>query len=543
MARTRFRFVLLCAVTSVNRPKPSYLRLHTEEPHQVEVAEVAALEILPDLARAFEAATGWALHFVPGPAPVQDPELKWSAPVETGVGASPGHFRLDPGRAHWARERKPRLALPWVEPLAAAVSQLTGEILRGETLLWQREAELAAGVPVTPHRHEERHLAERLESILAGGARAVGCQAAALYLLDADTTSLKMRSVWGLPRRKLAAPARPLEGALADLEALLGHAIVLEDAHSNLPWTAPEDFPAAVCVPVSTPTVPLGTFWIFSTQPRDFSDDETNIIEIVAGRLAVELEREMLLSAGVTDMRRQRQMAAAERWQEQQLPRVAPLVDGWDLAGWSEAAETTSGEFYDWFPLADGRLAAVAAGADTSGAEGALVAASLRAMLRAHAEHTSSGTSLLSAVNRTLWKGSPGDQRADAAEIVVDSRSGRVAWSSAGHPSILRIARDGKWQSIAVPTLPLGAEELAEFPLRTIDLAPGELLLVATAAIRETVDAGGSPLGDAGLAALAIPERSCRALELAELVRARLATLDGGAKRDRTLLVIRRHDS
>lgn len=524
----------------VNRPKPSYLRLHTEEPLQVEVSAVAALEILPELSRAFEAATGWALHFVPGVAPAQDPELKWSAPVETGVGASPGHFRLDPGRAAWARERASRLDLPAVEPLAGVVSQLTGEILRGETLLWQREAELAAGVPVTPHRDEERHLAERLEAILAGAARAVGCQAAALYLLDADTTSLKMRSVWGLPRRRLSAPARPLDGALADLEALLGHAIVLEDAHSNLPWTAPEDFPAAVCVPVSTPTVPLGTFWIFSTTPRDFSDEETNIIEIVAGRLAVELEREMLLVAGVTDMRRRRQFAAVERWQQQQLPRVAPLVEGWEMAAWSESADSPSGEFYDWFPRADGRLTAVVARVESTTADGALVAASLRAMLRAHAEHALGDKSLLSEANRTLWTASPGDQRVEAATVVVSECSGQVEWSSAGHPSMLLIGRDGTWKSLATPALPLGAEDESQFPRQTCELEAGELLVIATGTVREMTNADGTPLGDAGLAALARENRTCSAMEIAELLRTHLATLAGEPQRDRTLLVVRR---
>lgn len=44
-----------------------------------------------------------------------------------------------------------------------------------------------------------------------------------------------------------------------------------------------------------TATVPVGTLWIFGSQPQDFSDEQVNLIEIVAGRLAAELEREILL--------------------------------------------------------------------------------------------------------------------------------------------------------------------------------------------------------------------------------------------------------
>src|SRR5262249_30680354 len=155
--------------------------------------------------------------------------------------------------------------------------------------------ELAAGVPVASRQGEEPHLAERLEAVLKGGAEAVGCQAAGLYLLDEATSELKLRAVWRLPEERLLAPARPLRGAVADLEALVGHAVMLEDTSLLPHWRCPEDFPAAVCVPVSSPSIPLGTLWTFSDRPRDFTPEETNLLEIVAGRLAADLEREMLL--------------------------------------------------------------------------------------------------------------------------------------------------------------------------------------------------------------------------------------------------------
>ena len=65
--------------------------------------------------------------------------------------------------------------------------------------LWQREAELAAGVPLVPHREDQKHLAARLEAVLRAGAEAVGGDAIALYLLDEATTELKLRCSWGLP--------------------------------------------------------------------------------------------------------------------------------------------------------------------------------------------------------------------------------------------------------------------------------------------------------------------------------------------------------
>ena len=64
------------------------------------------------------------------------------------------------------------------------------------------------------------------------------------------------------------------------------------------PWHVPEPCGAAVCVPISTPTMILGTLWFYADDARDFDDHETNLAEIVAGRIATELERDMLIREG-----------------------------------------------------------------------------------------------------------------------------------------------------------------------------------------------------------------------------------------------------
>ena len=51
------------------------------------------------------------------------------------------------------------------------MADMLGELLQTRYALWRREAELAAGVPVVPHREEEKHLAARLEAVLKGERR------------------------------------------------------------------------------------------------------------------------------------------------------------------------------------------------------------------------------------------------------------------------------------------------------------------------------------------------------------------------------------
>ena len=201
---------------------------------------------------------------------------------------SPG----EPGREPFARRAPAAVA----QQLAAQIVELISQRSQMERALCEREAELAAGVPIFVHPRPTSHLSERLEAVLRGGAQSLRCDAAAMYLLDDDTTELKLRAQWGLGAQRLAEPGRPLAGALADLEALSGHAVVLEDDVLMELWRVPEPAGAAVCVPISGPSSVLGTLWLFCHAPRKFSATETNLAEILAGRLAADLDREALIA-------------------------------------------------------------------------------------------------------------------------------------------------------------------------------------------------------------------------------------------------------
>ena len=294
---------------------PAYLKLHDENRLEASAANIDDSTLMADLSLAFTAATGWPLQLsTQGPKSElrKTSDLMCAAPVDPGVGISPGHIGLgieagdgksEPFEpAAQARPLVPLAAAPQhcsteaASQLAAAISRLFDQLTKTRQIVRHRDAELAAGVPVIARAEDSEQLAELLESVLRVGAEACECQAAALYMLDDATTSLKLRASFGLPVERLLQPPRPLKGAIADLEALLGHAVALERASAFGPWRVPEEYAAALCVPVSSPTIPLGTLWFFSDRPRDFTDRQTNLAELVSGRLAAELERTMLLA-------------------------------------------------------------------------------------------------------------------------------------------------------------------------------------------------------------------------------------------------------
>ncbi len=461
----------------MNKQIPSYLKLVSETATET-APELPEDELaLAGLRQAFEQATGWRLEFDTNRTQHAQANLMWSAPVNPGVGASPGHIRL----FSLAAQNLASACVPLdaASALAGSIGQIWGELVGARRAVRAREAELASGGPLALRRDDQGlATSQRLEGVLRAGAEAIGCQAAGLYLLDSATTELKLCASWGLPERRLIDSARPLRGALADLEALLGHAVVLNDATLHAHWKVPESgFGSCVCVPVSSPSMPLGTLWVYCRDSRDFSPSETNILEVVAGRLAGDLERGVLVDEALSAREVSRQLNAAERQQQEQLPVVAPQVEGWDIAARAYQAGALGGAFYDWFALGGGRLAVLAGNSLQRGVAGALCAASLRAAARSFSAVPTACHPLLENANSVLWTGSAGSAGAGLFQAIVEPKAASLMLAASG-PLLVRSITRGKSMRIETSSLALGQQERIELSDVRTKLAAGELLLV-----------------------------------------------------------------
>ena len=514
---------------------PSYLKLVSGSENWPATAD-EDLAALAELCLVFEQLTGRSLEYSCGPVPRRSHNLLWSAPVDPGVGTSPGHHRffLNAAKA----DRKERvLTDAQAKDLAHAIATLWGELYATRQALRNREAELAAGVPLVSRPDEPQHLSTRLEAVLRGGAEAIGCQAAALYMLDAATTELKLRSSWGLPQRRLLEPARPLRGAVADLEAMLGHAVVLSDRTMFEVWNAPQDFASAVCVPVSSPSIPLGTLWVFSGEPRDFSDAQTNLVEMIAGRLAADLEREMLLTQQKTQRSQASLAVGCQRLAYQSQP---PLIEGWDVAGKSCQIGQLGPALHDWFGSSDGAATVIAGIASRTGVDGALIATAVRTAARACAPQVGSSAELLDSINHLLWTGSNGDFSAGLCCARVAPGFPNVIFAAAGPVRAIAVTVDG-YRQLAQPSPALGSHEHLRAGEWAIAMKPGDLLILYAIAGESSIAAGQIAEVDDVVSRLAAEHRRLCSGRLVELLHQALSEPPSKfAESDRTLVVMKR---
>ncbi len=140
------------------------------------------------------------------------------------------------------------------------------------------------------------------------------------------------------------------------------------------------------------------------------------------------------------------------------------------------------GDFYDVFPLDDGRWAVVLGDVSGKGAEAAAVTAQVRYTVRALASGGRPPVDVLRALNDALLRESADERYATLVYAVVE-RSGcgwRLSVSLAGHhPPLLR-SRTGEVRPVGRPGTALGLLDDPELSETEVSLSAGEVLCLFT---------------------------------------------------------------
>jgi serine phosphatase RsbU (regulator of sigma subunit) len=245
----------------------------------------------------------------------------------------------------------------------------------------------------------------------------------------------------------------------------------------------------------------VGTLCIMDRQPRTLDDGQV----LVLRDLARWVEREMA---------HEEELDRARAVQEALLPRSAPAVSGWDVAGLCLVARNVGGDFYDWSPAAGGSLAVTVADVMGKGMGAAIVMATVRAVLRAGSLEPDPAHAMqsASAVLDSDLVSTGAFVTAFTARLHLDSST--VEYVDAGH-GLAFVVGDGGAAQLTGGGPPLGVFPDSAWPSGRADIEPGGALLVCSDGV---LDAFGSDRR--ALAAIARPnEQALLVLELTKLDR------------------------
>ena len=191
------------------------------------------------------------------------------------------------------------------------------------------------------------------------------------------------------------------------------------------------------------------------------------------------------------------QMRIAREIQQRLFPKDAPDLKGYDLAGLTESAEETGGDYYDFIPMSGGDYGLVVGDVTGHGIGPALLMAETRAYLRILAADFDDVSEILTRANRVLNEDTGSERFVTLLFVRFNPSACSLTYASAGHPPALWLGRDGKLKKELKRTgIALGVRADTQYKVsEDLPLDSGDLLALMTDGVEESTAEDGELFG------------------------------------------------
>jgi phosphoserine phosphatase RsbU/P len=247
----------------------------------------------------------------------------------------------------------------------------------------------------------------------------------------------------------------------------------------------------------------IGVLDLESIKPSAFTAEDEPMLNILGSFIAVALENSRLFDESrETQIRLQNDLDTAREIQRQLLPTGAKEIPGLDLATAYVPARELGGDFYDLLPYGLGRLGIALGDVSGKGTAAALYGALAIGILREVVnERQGSPSEMLDILNTRLLSARL-DARFIAMHFVVyDAALRELSISNAGGTLPLLI-RKGEVSELNITGVPLGLLPEAEYEEITIALLPGDVIVLASDGVHESMNKESEEYGADRLKAL-----------------------------------------
>lgn len=260
-------------------------------------------------------------------------------------------------------------------------------------------------------------------------------------------------------------------------------------------------------------------------------------------------ERELLSARKAAEREDERLRQLVSKLQRSLLPAVLQTPPGLDSAAYYRAASTdeVGGDFYDLFPLEDGRWGFFLGDVSGKGVEAAAVTALARYTLRAATVYNPDPAAALQNLNTVLWQ----EYRQDARYCTVVSgiltptpavNAFTAVIASGGHPEPLLLRGDGSVHYHPTKGRIVGAFPNSRYTNTTVVANPGDTLLLYSDGLTEarppSSETADGRYGTAALARFAHSLAPTNATTAVAAVTELLRTFGAGLSDDTAILAI-----
>jgi serine phosphatase RsbU (regulator of sigma subunit)/anti-sigma regulatory factor (Ser/Thr protein kinase) len=320
-------------------------------------------------------------------------------------------------------------------------------------------------------------LDDLLDELLSRTEEILRADTAAILLVEDDGRTLAARAAKGLEEEVTRGFRLPIGRGFAGRVAATCAPVVIPDLDRSPikvlnPLIREKRVRSLLGVPLIVEGEVIGVLHVGSLTPREFTEADVELLQLVADRAALSIERSRLAVQG----------RIAQTLQRSLLPRNLPRLPGFSMAArYLPAAEESAvgGDWYDLIELGHRRLGLVVGDIAGHGMTAATFMGQLRSATRAYALDIERPSEVLNKLARFADQEHSRMATLIYATLNVDTCAVTVA--RAGHPYPLLLRADGEAVFLSEASgPPLGTGVPAEYDEQHVTMRAGDTLILYT---------------------------------------------------------------
>ncbi len=373
-----------------------------------------------------------------------------------------------------------------------------------------------------------------------------GAERGILLMYEGDQLKVRMARD---SRRRALPPNIHFSHSVPAKVAREGKAICLLDAASGGSMNLGQSIAdlkllTVMCVPLRVKDRITGVLYVDShVTSKEFSNADLTLLNALAYQVAITLDNARLLEHYVEKQRIQQELFIARDIQRALLPSGPLAVPGFEIFGVSIGCEETSGDYFDYIRMGEGRVGLVVGDVAGHGVSAALFMATARALLRAFLYANSDPAVTFGNLNNFLSEDMETGRFMTMFYGDLDVASRTLYYVRAGHnaPLLYHRASD-TFEELEAPGVALGMVRGFKYrAAEPVKIAPGDMLFLYTDGIIETMNGEKEQYGIERVADLLRKNRDRPAKEICDTLRAAVDEFSDHAPQqdDLTMIVAR----
>jgi sigma-B regulation protein RsbU (phosphoserine phosphatase) len=304
-----------------------------------------------------------------------------------------------------------------------------------------------------------------------------------------------------------------------------------------------ESIRSLLCVPLLVKSELRGVLTVYNKKSAEqFTENDQRLLSIIASQSAQVVENARLYEEEQKLLRIQESLRLASEIQLGLLPKEPPIVPGYDVAGVSLPAQVVGGDYFDFIPMDEDRLAICLGDVSGKGLPAALLMASLQATIRGQTLVSPSPKECLERANKLLLESTDPQKFATFFYAILDTKTHRLTYCNAGHDRPFLVRHDDGPVRLDVGGTVLSFMEHACYEEVVLPFDQDNTLVVFSDGITEATGDDDEQYGEERLAALIMDSIDETASGLIDKIvaAAREHAGDRPQMDDMTLVVIKR---